>query len=447
MSCHCPSPFGLLAVFNVITVLQFGVIATGEERVHPAVNAFFHSEDPFIQETVLPNIEKYRKSDATVVLQDGAGKPLSDVRVSVELVRHQFHFGCAPRRELAVDGPYRKAWINIWEYAVPENAQKWASIERAEGKRDFATSDAMVDFLKAQQCPVEYHFLSGYHPEWIDEKTAEQRAALQRRHMLDTVERYRHSVDYFQVYNEFWRCPVSRAEAFVPSREFFAELTTTYPDLKFGVSDCWRLNEPLPTPEEMRARFPGIDFLAIHAHRPRRLHVTPEVIYRCFDPYTSSDIRLHVSEFGIREGTIQYADDLEPDWSASNRDQPDAGDGPKWTEERKAAYFIQTMVTCFSHPAVRAFNLWGMGPGDMFMDGNRLIEEDCSPRPTYDALRNLIKVKLRTHESGITDVDGRFKFRGYHGLYRLTATMPEEKVVERHFELTSHEGKVVLSCD
>jgi hypothetical protein len=266
------------------------------------------------------------------------------------LLRHRFHFGCAPRRELAVDGPYRKAWINIWEYAVPENAQKWASIERMEGKPDFVTSDAVAEFLNDHKCPVEYHFLSGYHPEWIKEKSAEERAASQRRHMLETVERYKDSVDYFQVYNEFWRCPVSRAEAFVPSKEFFAELTAAYPDLKFGVSDCWRLNEPLPSEEEMLARFPGLDFIAFHAHRPRRLHVSPRVIYECFDPYASSDIKLHISEFGIREGTIQYADHLEPDWSASNRDRPDEKDGPAWTEQRKAEYFVQTIVTCFRYP-------------------------------------------------------------------------------------------------
>ena len=154
-----------------------------------------------------------------------------------------------------------------------------------------------------------------------------------------------------------------------------------------------------------------------------------------------------MSEFGIREGTIQYAAELEADWSASNRDQPDDGDGPQWTEERKTAYFIQTIVTCFSHPAVRAFNLWGMGPGNMFMDGNRLIEEDYSPRPTYQALRYLIKYKLRTRESGTTGDNGQFMFRGYHGLYRLTARTTEGKEIQADFMLTSRSRPVVLLCD
>ena len=45
-------------------VMLLGVVAVGEEPVHPAVDSFFSSEDLFIQNTVLPNIEKHRKSIA-----------------------------------------------------------------------------------------------------------------------------------------------------------------------------------------------------------------------------------------------------------------------------------------------------------------------------------------------------------------------------------------------
>ena len=253
--------------FTILAVCLAGLFVTervlADDPLHPAVKAFFNSDDPFIQGTVLPNVEKYRKADAVLQLRTPNGRPVVDAEISVELLRHQFHFGCAPRRELAVDGPYRDVWLGIWEYAVPENAQKWASIERSEDRRDYTTSDAMVEFLRNHECSIEYHFLSGYHPAWITEKSAEEKALLQRRHMLETVKHYKDTVDYFQVYNEFWRCPVSRAAAFVPSKEFFQELTTMYPKLKFGVSDCWRLNEPLPTERELQERFPGARF---HCH-------------------------------------------------------------------------------------------------------------------------------------------------------------------------------------
>jgi len=36
---------------NVINFLQLGALAAGDKSVHPAVEAFFRSEDPLIKET------------------------------------------------------------------------------------------------------------------------------------------------------------------------------------------------------------------------------------------------------------------------------------------------------------------------------------------------------------------------------------------------------------
>ena len=87
-----------------------------------------------------------------------------------------------------------------------------------------------------------------------------------------------------------------------------------------------------------------------------------------------------------------------------------------------------------------------MGPGNMFMDENRLIEEDYSPQPTYHALRYLIKDKLRTRESGTTGANGQFAFRGFHGLYRLTVTRADGKVTECEFTLTAHRPHIAIRC-
>ena len=82
----------------------------------------------------------------------------------------------------------------------------------------------------------------------------------------------------------------------------------------------------------------------------------------------------------------------------------------------------------------------------MFMDGNRLIEEDYSPRPTYHALRSLIKDKLRTRESGTTGANGQFAFRGFHGLYQVTITKDNGEVIESEFTLTPNSTHIPISC-
>lgn len=438
-----------MKLFPCLFVLIASVLlscAVAGEQFHPAVEDFFNSSDPFIQQKVLPNVEKHRKTDACLRFYLPAGKRADTLEVSVALRRHRFHFGCAPREELAKEGPYREAWRGIWEYGVPENAQKWYRIEPEEGKRDYRTSDALVNYLKSNDYTIEYHFLTGYHPKWLAEKTDQEKTRLQKSHMLETVERYCDRVDYFQVYNEFWRLPVKKAHAFVDSKSVFELLIRKYPKVKFGVSDCWRLNERLPTPEEMRERFPGIDYIAVHAHAPRRLWVEPEVIYQCFEPYRNSNIKLHISEFGIREGIIERADSLSQEWSKSF-EKKGLTDGETWNEELKAHYFVQTLMTCFSHPAVRAFCFWGMGPGDMFMDGNRMIDDDCSPLPLYEALHSLIQKKLRTRKTGNVDEDGRFCFRGYFGEYVLTLRTATGEQLTTRFQLKPENTDFAVVCD
>ena len=81
------------------------------------------------------------------------------------------------------------------------------------------------------------------------------------------------------------------------------------------------------------------------------------------------------------------------------------------------------------------------------MDGNRLIEEDYSPRPTYHALRYLIKEKLRTQASGKTDAEGRFAFHGFHGIYRLTVKTNGGKTCITDFVLKPEDRNVTVPCN
>ncbi len=413
---------------------------------NPFVEAFFNSDDAFIKETILPNIERHRKADARLRFLSSKGEPLKARQVSVELHRHRFHFGCAPKAELGKEGPYRQAWRSVWEYAVPENSQKWYRIEPKEGEFDYSVSDSIVDFLKTNNYAVEYHFLAGYHPKWLADKTDAEKAASQEAHMLRTVERYHKSIDYFQVYNELWRLPVSKARPFVDATPFFKQLVRKYPDVKFGVSDCWRLNERLPDPKEVSRRFPGIDYIAIHAHAPRRLRVAPKVIYQCFEPYLKSRIKLHVTEFGIREGLVRPVDTLSQEWSKAFELKGDT-DGQAWTEDLKAQYFVQTLMTCFSHPAVRAFCFWGMGPKKMFMDGNQMIKDDYTRLPAYKALQNLIKTRLHTRSKGSVDKSGRFGFRGYYGKYILTLSTEAGEKLTTQFDLTPDRKEFTVVYD
>ncbi|MBU6310086.1 MAG: hypothetical protein KJS77_10115, partial [Planctomycetes bacterium] len=65
-------------------------------------------------------------------------------------------------------------------------------------------------------------------------------------------------------------------------------------------------------------------------------------------------------------------------------------------------------------------NHWDMGPGVRSRTYNALLEDDCSPKPAYEALHDLIHRRFATRIDGETDAEGRVAFRGFQGRYELT---------------------------
>ena len=66
-----------------------------------------------------------------------------------------------------------------------------------------------------------------------------------------------------------------------------------------------------------------------------------------------------------------------------------------------------------------------------------LLRADLSPKPAYDTLARLILNQWHTRAEGQADAGGRFAFRGYFGLYRVEATLPDGSPAVWHVRLTS----------
>jgi hypothetical protein len=51
-----------------------------------------------------------------------------------------------------------------------------------------------------------------------------------------------------------------------------------------------------------------------------------------------------------------------------------------------------------------------------------LLNDDYSPKPAYTALESLINHKLSTTIDGLSNAQGHYAFRGFHGQYEITIT-------------------------
>ncbi|MCK4685234.1 MAG: endo-1,4-beta-xylanase [Pirellulales bacterium] len=370
--------------------------------LHPAVTAFFNNDDGFIHEVVIPSMERTRKSKVYVKIVASDGTLLQRCRVSAELQKHEFLFGHC---NLATEKSARNRHLlnTLFHFTCPENLTKWKSYAPKPGVCDFSKIDSMVAYCNANGISIEWHFLTGYHPEWFTSVQSDsEKASCQLENCRTVLNRYQGTVNFFQVFNEDWHTHIQRAKVFCDQTELFKTLRKEFSEVELGVCDCWSFNKEnrLPAVEDVKSRYPGINFVSMHAHKPRRLWASPKEMFDTFEQYKGSGVKVHVTEFGIIEGGIE----------GNYR----SGD---WDGATLAEYFVQVAVTAFSHPSVRVLNLWANY--DKFT-GNRLFGEDGKPTEQYDALNSLLNHKLITRVAGHTDQNGECVFNGFQGRYKFS---------------------------
>ena len=399
--------------------------------LHPAVSAFFHSNDSFIQDVIIPSMERERKHDIHIRVVSEHGVAFKKCQLFAELQSHEFHFGhCNLATEKSVRK--RKQLNDIFHFTCPENLTKWKNYAPRFGAYDFSKIDAMVDYCGINGIGLEWHFLSGYHPEWLASVGSDaEKAAVQLNNSRMVLNRYQGKVNFFQVFNEDWHTHVQRAKVYSDQTSYFSKLRQEFPDVELGVCDCWSFNKEnrLPGVTELTARYPGIDFVSMHAHKPRRLWASPKEIIDTFDQYKDSNVKIHITEFGIIKGNI------------------DGGyRSGQWTDAKLAEYFVQVAVASFSHPAVRVFNLWANYEK---FTGNQLFSEGGEPTSQYKALRSLLSDKLVTRVAGETDHQGACVFDGFHGRYKLSLRTNSGRKLTMHANAGHQQThiKIIVSED
>jgi hypothetical protein len=78
---------------------------------------------------------------------------------------------------------------------------------------------------------------------------------------------------------------------------------------------------------------------------------------------------------------------------------------------------------CFSHPAVCGIVWRGFWDGEADAAGGGLLRANFAPRPAFRYLHKLIRTVWHSRASSETDQQGRFRFRGFLGDYRVAARL------------------------
>ncbi len=366
-------------------------------------------------------IERNRKSDATLRVVDAAGSPVAGASIRVEQTRHDFLFGCNIYRfdrfrNRADNAAYKRRFEELLNAATV--GFYWRSYEPQRGKPRYDYTDRVVAWCAQRGIRMKGHpLLWGNRagiPAWSDGQPPPQ---IQRKRVEDIIRRYRGKIDFWEVVNE--AAHIARPKIDQPYRW----ARSADPKAYLIVNDYYVMADGYPPLLKLlkEAKASGVPFdgIGIQAHEPRTMRFPLDRVWKILDEYAALGKQLHITEFTpTSSGTRITGSHL---------------DGV-WDEAAQADYAAKFYRVCFAHPAVVAVTWWDLCDNGSWLKGGGMLRADMTPKPVYNQLKRLIHTQWKTRTAGKTDQQGSFSFRGFHGTYRIVAEGRGNRV-EKEFNL------------
>jgi GH35 family endo-1,4-beta-xylanase len=393
--------------------------------------------DPELLSEANASIERHRKSDVTVQVQNAKGEPLRHAEVKIEQVGHETLFGCNlfsfdrcsdPEKENA----YRDQFAALFNYCTL--GFYWAAYESTRGKPSYDYTDRVLEWTKKQGITCKGHPLVWDHPAgspgWLPEDPGEL-ASLVTGRVKQIVSRYRGRINFWDVVNEATHLPqvANRTKmaawgATLGSVSYTAEplrvAREANPDATLLVND-YRTDAPYfellsRLREHGRALF---DAIGIQSHMHSGVWPLHK-LYQLCERYSKLRVPIDFTETTILSGALEKAPET---WGPTTAAKEAA-------QAEQAAQFY-TML--FAYPAVQAVTWWDFSDYHAWQQAPAgLVRQDMSPKPVYERLRKLLKGDWWTRTSLKTDEQGTCSTRAFHGLHQVTAQNANHQITTGH---------------
>jgi endo-1,4-beta-xylanase len=398
-------------------------------------------------------IRQVRTADATVTVLAG-GAPLANRQVTVAQRSHKFLFGCIgfdmvrlANGELATpqSGPGGGAgslgeapdaqverlaglWLELFNFATLPFY--WGRFEPVRGKPDTARLRKAAQWFVDRGVPVKGHPLCWHtvQPDWLLPLSNEEIVAAQRARSRREVTDFRGLIDMWDAINEAVIMPIfdkydngmtriclangriaTVKMAFDSAREANPSATLLLNDFDMSAAYECLIEGVLEAGIK-------IDVLGLQSHMHQG-YWGEEKTLRILERFARYGLPIHFTESTLVSGHLMPPDieDLN-DYKVS--EWPTTPEG----EARQADEMVRHYSTLFSHPAVEAITYWGLSDGGWLGAPTGLVRLDGSTKPSFDALRGLIKGEWWLPPTPMTtDAEGRVRFSGFLGEYEMSA--------------------------
>lgn len=375
-------------------------------------------------------IERNRKADALLVVQDNSGRPIANAAIKLEQARHDFRFGSnifrwGKIREAAWEEAYRERFAAVLNYATL--GFYWAAYESERGKPNYDYTDRVVEWCRANQVTPKGHPLVWDYadPKWLPKEFAEIRD-LSNARVREIISRYAGRIDIWDVVNEpthlgrfktrtgEWAISMG-AVPYVTENLKIARQAN--PKATLLVND-YRVDPPYyQILDQLRAGGkPLFDTIGIQSHMHGGVWPLGKIWEVC-DLYAKFGVPIHFTETTVVSGRK-----TGDQWGESTAKE----------EAEQAEYVPKFYTALFAHPSVRGITWWDFSDNASWMNAPAgWIRKDMSPKPVYERMLSLIKKEWWTKLEGATNARGEFAGRGFCGNYRVSITAANGTVVTR----------------
>lgn len=374
-------------------------------------------------------IERFRKSDLKINVVDTQNSAAAKgAKVVLEQISSEFKFASVMRMPLFLDenisAIYRKKFLENFNASCPENALKWICLREGPDFK-FAEGYNPLEFFKwarENNLPLRGHVLfwgswrnmPEYTKEYKGDKRELKRAILE--HIDHATLAFAPWIQEWDVINE----PFDNNEiAEILGENIYYEVLKrarkNLPKAKLYLNDYGILSNA--SRENFHADFlenlisdirkagAPLDGLGLQSHFGDS-PTPPARVFEILDRFAKLNLDIKITEFDI---------------STSD-------------EDFQAKYTGDFLTICFSHPAVKGFQIWGFWEGGHWNPKAAMYRLDWSEKPNLKVWRNLVLNKWRTNVSK-TLKDGSLKLRAFKGKYRIAVSY-KGKTQKREFDLS-----------
>ena len=451
---------------KISAVCHYAACQGGNMSNRKCVLDYFEQNKDFFEDTVYPNIEKYRKGDIKISVTDKDGNKISNGKVKIKQLNHEFKFGANifMLDELEAEEKnrkYKESFKSLFNMATLPFYWNSTEPQPKDYRFDKSSSkyyrrppiDLCMEFCEENGIEPREHALAYEHmfPAWLkDHSVSEVKSALESRYKM-IAERYADKIPTIEVTNEmlwghdcgataFYNEPDFIEWCFKTAEKYFPEnqlVINEYTEAFWG-ANCRATDSYYAYVEANLLKGARIDAIGAQFHMFESRESELRKSSYLYNPISLYD---HMNMYADLINCLQVTEITIPAYS----DDP--------VDEEIQAKLIEYLYTVwFSHPAMEQIIYWNLvdgyayvadptpekiarTQGDMTVGENvyygGLLRFDLTPKPAYKTLHNLINKKWKT-ELSCELTNGECNLRGFFGEYEIEIEA-DGKIVKSRF--------------